>query len=95
MHLVPDSGWQPAGLPSVSVEGGKVYFEIEVVRAEGHVLVGFAGSNFRANFVGNDGASWGVYSDGDPLHRRVDATELNESCTPEPAKGGHDDPARV
>ena len=67
--IVPDSGccW----LPSLSVAGGKIYFEVEVVRAEGGVYVGLAGSNFRANDVGGDGASWGLVSFGYTIHRRV------------------------
>jgi hypothetical protein len=50
---------------------GKLYFEAEVCVAEGPVLIGLAGSNFRDNMVGFEsiGTSWGIYKSGDLYYR--------------------------
>jgi hypothetical protein len=48
-----------------------VWFEVEVVEAEGVALVGFAGTNFRGSLVGyEDAMSWGIDEDGKPYHGR-------------------------
>ena len=61
----------PAGLPWLACVAGKVYFEVTVVEAAGHVYVGWAGTSFSGKAVGRDkeGASWGVYRDGSKVHR--------------------------
>jgi hypothetical protein len=52
---------------------GQLYFEVEVCVAEGDVLIGLAGSNFRDNMVGYEpsGTSWGIYKDGNLYYRRA------------------------
>jgi hypothetical protein len=41
-----------------------VWFEVEVLEAQGKVVVGFAGTNFRGSMVGyQDTESWSVYSE--------------------------------
>ena len=54
--------WVVVGSPELSRSSGKVLFELEVVEAEGEVYVGYAGTNFRAEFVGADETSWGFGS---------------------------------
>ena len=63
--------WIAAGLPWLACVAGKVYFEVTVVEAAGHVYVGWAGTSFSGKAVGRDkeGASWGVYRDGSKVHR--------------------------
>jgi hypothetical protein len=39
---------------------GELYFEVEVCEAKGEVFVGFAGANFTAESVGDDGKSWAI-----------------------------------
>ena len=63
-------GFVVAGSPSLSRSSGKFCFEVEVLKADGEVHVGFAGTNFRADYVGADEASWGVSSKhGWPQHK--------------------------
>jgi hypothetical protein len=48
---------------------GELYFEVEVFEAKGKIFVGFAGSNFRAEYVGADDKSWAIEDDGYNRHR--------------------------
>ncbi len=58
-----------AGAAHLCTLAGRVWFELEVVEANGQALVGIAGTNFRGNVVGSDAASWSIYSrDGGMLH---------------------------
>ena len=62
------------GSPELSRSSGKVLFELEVVEAVGEIFVGYAGTNFRAEYVGADETSWslnvgGRYGDGYPRHK--------------------------
>jgi hypothetical protein len=47
---------------------GELYFEVEVCEAVGYVRVGFAGSNFQADGVGEDDKSWAISPTGTPFH---------------------------
>ena len=64
--------WIPAGLPWLACVAGKVYFEVTVVAAAGYVTVGWAGTSFSGQEVGDDkeGTSWGVVSYGCVIHRQ-------------------------
>ena len=48
------SEWVVMGSPALSRSSGKVLFELEVVEAVGEVFVGYAGTNFCAEYVGAD-----------------------------------------
>jgi hypothetical protein len=48
---------------------GELYLEVEVCEAVGNARVGFAGTNFQADGVGDDDKSWAIYNNGDPKHR--------------------------
>lgn len=48
---------------------GRLYFEVEVVEAEGYVVLGFVGSNFNSEFCGKDDKSWAIYNGGQTFHR--------------------------
>ncbi len=49
---------------------GEHYFEVEVCEAVGEVVVGFAGANFQADYVGADDKSWAIEDKhGDSYHR--------------------------
>ena len=63
------SEWVVVGSPALSRSSGKVFFELEVVEAVGEVFVGYAGTNFRAEYIGADEASWALCNDGDPKHK--------------------------
>ena len=65
------SDFATVGAPYLGVAGGRFYFEVEVVKAEGGLFVGVGGACFSdTSFVGGDALSWGIYSgDGDGLHR--------------------------
>ena len=63
------SEWVVVGAPALSRSSGKVWFELEVVEAEGEVYVGFAGTNFRAEYVGADETSWSVDNKGLATHK--------------------------
>ena len=80
------SGWIPAGLPWLACVAGKVYFEVTVVEAAGGVCVGWAGTSLSGTAVGRDteGASWGVWYDGDPVHRRALPPPPPPSQSPQP-----------
>ena len=52
------------GLPALSLSSGKVLFDLEVVEAVGEVFMGYAGTNFRAEYVGADETSWGLCGGG-------------------------------
>ena len=61
------------GSPALSRSSGKVLFELEVIEPVGEVFVGYAGTNFRAEYVGADETSWGLnvggVGDGHPRHK--------------------------
>jgi hypothetical protein len=64
------SGWVPVAAPSPCWRtSGKLYVEVEVCEAVGEVLVGFAGANFQADYIGKDDKSWAIYKNGAPFHR--------------------------
>ena len=78
--MFPDSTWKEiAGFPSLSVAFGKIFFEIEVAKANGEVCIGFAGSNCCADYVGGDDASWGVGENGNAYPRHVTYSAENIS----------------
>ena len=52
------------GSPALSRSSGKVLFELEVMEAVGEISVGYAGTNFRAEYVGADETSWGLHGGG-------------------------------
>ena len=57
------------GSPALRRSSGKVLFELEVVEANGAVLVGYAGTNFRAKYVGADETSWSLGKEGLLRHK--------------------------
>ena len=57
-----------AGVGYAGRASGKWLFEVEVVSAQGDAFVGMAGTDFRGKTVGEHGASWAVYTDGDTYH---------------------------
>jgi hypothetical protein len=59
-----------AGAPHLSVGSGKVYFEVEICRADGEVLVGWRGVNSAAVWIGKDVLSWAIYKQGRPYFRQ-------------------------
>ena len=69
-----------AGLPCWR-SSGMLYCEVEVVEAKGGVFVGFAGASFHEEYVGKEGASWGIYSTGHLVHRQAPV------CRPAPLYG--------
>jgi hypothetical protein len=61
------------GAPGLACAGeGKSWcYEVEVLDAEGELIVGFAGTNLgpQCTVVGNDACSWGFFSgDGNGWH---------------------------
>ena len=56
------------GMPGLSRSSGKIDFELEVVSAAGELAAGIAGTNFRGDYVGADGTSWGLWSFGCGMH---------------------------
>jgi hypothetical protein len=59
------------GAAFLAAAGGRCYYEVEVLEAEGSLLVGFAGTNLGLCMkMGEDACSWGFYAgDGDGYHR--------------------------
>jgi hypothetical protein len=47
---------------------GRVWFEVEVLKASGYLHVGFAGTSFHGGDVGGDAASWSVANGGCTQH---------------------------
>ena len=52
------------GASYLSASGGKVYWELRVVKAKGAAFIGFAGTSFRCGpqeeVLGHDKASWAL-----------------------------------
>ena len=61
--------WVVVGLPTLSRSSGKVLFELEVVEAKGEFSIGYAGTNFRTEYVGADETSWGLRQNGSTKHK--------------------------
>ena len=72
-HAARRGGWIPAGLPWLACVAGKVYFEVTVVEKAGDLKVGWAGTSFSGEVVGDDkeGASWGVVPFGCATYRQA------------------------
>jgi hypothetical protein len=67
------SRWVSLWAPALTLAGGKAYFEVEVLEAKGTLAAGVAGTCFRSGSaklgeLGDDSASWGVYSFGKVRH---------------------------
>ena len=63
--------------------------EVEVLKASDHMIVGFAGSNFRGEMLGADERGWGIVKSGAAKHRRVGEGEGDRvRCGPMHAGGG-------
>jgi hypothetical protein len=61
-------GFMSAGAAHLSHTVGRVWFEVEVLEATGHLRVGFAGTNFRGTEVGGDATLWALFQDGGTRH---------------------------
>ncbi len=57
------SRYSTVGAAFLTAAGGKYYYEVELLEAQGTLYVGFAGTNFgpQCSYVGNDSASWSFY----------------------------------
>ncbi len=60
------------GAAFLTAAGGKYYYEVEVLDAEGYLYVGFAGTNLgpQCTTLGEDACSWSFnMGDGEVYHR--------------------------
>jgi hypothetical protein len=55
--------WMSAGAPHLCLAAGRVWFEVEVLKASSCMVVGFAGTNFGERVLGGE-QGWGVWPDG-------------------------------
>jgi hypothetical protein len=64
--LLCSSKWTTLGYTLLRISASKIYFDVEVKKAKGQVVVGFAGTNFNGEVIGFDeaGISWGFHSGG-------------------------------
>ena len=66
--------WTTVWAPYLTLSKGRVYFEVEVLEATGTLVVGFAGTRYSTDAkvdVGDDAASWGIYSFDKSRHNTV------------------------
>jgi hypothetical protein len=64
---------------------GRVWFEVEVLKASGYIHVGFAGTSFRGKEVGGDAASWAIITDGSTQHGYPHSALIYSAATPLPS----------
>ena len=69
LALFSGSRWVTLWAPELSLSAGRAYYEVEVLEAAGTLAAGVAGARFRGGpgawgELGDDAASWGVYSFG-------------------------------
>ncbi len=60
------------GAAFLTAAGGKYYYEVEVLEAQGRLFVGFAGTNLgpQCTTLGGDACSWSFFMrNGDGYHR--------------------------
>ncbi len=59
------------GAAFLTAAGGKYYYEVEVLEAQGSLFVGFAGTNLdpQRTTLGEDACSWSFYIGGYGVHR--------------------------
>ncbi len=63
--------------------GLKVYFEVEILEAEGNFNAGFAASNCRdATYVGKGDTSWGIHHVGIAYHRSCSVSMVLTPLSP-------------
>ena len=80
------------GAPHLAACGGKVYWELRIVSAQGYALVGFAGTSFRSGLqapqghealLGLDEAGWAlVVGNGLRFHGSVPTHPLPHTMQP-------------
>ncbi len=73
-----------AGAAFLCQAAGRVWFEVEVLAVSNDMVVGFAGTNFRAirgAKLGSDERGWGVVESGAAKHRRAVADFADAAAT--------------
>jgi hypothetical protein len=65
------------GAPYLSHCMGKVYFEVQVRKPVGEIVVGLAGLNFESEWIGKDELSWGIAWMGRKVHRQEETLSFS------------------